>query len=498
MSKSILELKRNKAYIDAITNITGSRYGLESKFFDVRNKNRIGLEDIEDELNANDEEIENETFAPEETAIQPAGATGGDIGVGDDMDDSSVVDNMGWDNPDPAVADYDENGYVPPSEPEETTEKTIANMDKDGVSDSYTIPDTDVDWEETQMDDLKSNADCVNMLKIIGNYTNEYTENYQKLLVTNKDVIETTGDFKANILFNDFINPAMTILEQVYNESPSIKHIRGLIDLMMEKRKMISIAGKPDTPFIYEGMQLVLLETIRTMLALIPSTIKQNQSLEEVMSSMNLNVPKCLIQMCADLIELSPLYGSKIYFVEPVVSEITHKSEELANTPYTDLDVFNNPSMKGNTPAGESIMNLVEIKNNNALLEFSALNKMMSVITGLLDGQEIAANCKAMLTKIANLMACPTEQTDEVLADCLVFCRDEVILPQVQKMAELAVKENEKMTEDPDTSNVVPTEVTPKQIPILPPDGTEEIPEDGGVDKISEDTTPEDEDLDEF
>lgn len=479
--RAISDYKQQRDLKEAVHNITTSRYGIESKFFNIRNKDRISLEAIQDELEENidgeDGYGDDATYAPEEGSLPESGDTYDDLSV---LDEPSPSDSFG-------------NNF------NDDEPSTIKDLSRDGEFGEYLEPNADTQWQETELDDLKSNADCVNMMKIIANYTNDYTQNFEDIYKRNKDVIDFTGDFKASGIFNDFINPSMTILTQVFKDNPIMSHVEKLIELLQDKRKMISVMGKPSTPFLYEGMQLVLIETVRTLLALIPSSIKQNAPVNEVIDSMNLNVAKCLVQMTADLVEIGPMLGNKIYYVEPVVSEVTNKSEEITNTPYAKLDVFNKDEVGKQTPAAESIMNLVEIKNNNALLEFSALNKMMTVITGLLKDVDIAIKCKEMFDKITNVMAANPENTEGAVADALDYARNEVILPQIKVMAELAVKENEKMTEDPEMSDDI--EMNPaSQQQNTPTVSTEEIPEDGGADKIP-DASPEEEevqDMDEF
>lgn len=480
--KTLNQYVKEGRYADAVYNIVTSRYGVESPIFNIRNKNRIGLEDIQEELETSDEEYEgygdDARYAPEDTALTTPNPNALPE-TGDTYDDLSVLDN--------------------PSPEEEESGSSIKDLSSDGEYGDYLEPNAETEWQETELDDLKSNADCVNMMKIIANYTNDYTKNFEDIYNRNKEIIDFTGDFKASGIYNDFINPSMTILTQVFKDNDVIKHVEKLIELLQDKRKMISVTGKPSNPFLYEGMQLVLIETVRTLMALIPSSIKQNAPINEVIDKMNLNVAKCLIQMTADLVEIGPMLGNKIYYVEPVVSEVTGKSEQIHETPYAKLEVFNREDITGATPAAESIMNLIEIKNNNALLEFSALNKMMTVITGLLKDMDIGVKCKEVFDKITAVMAASPEETENAVNAALDYARQEVILPQIQLMADLAVKENEKMTEDPDMVDE-PTPASQQTQTQLPSANNEDIPEDGGAKSIPDapESESEPQDLDDF
>lgn len=441
MSKSLRKLVDSKDYKHAMFNIVSERYGLESAFFSLKNPKRIGLEDIENELEANEEEENSgEPFAPEGTEL--------DNGMGPDMEEAPADPNADLD-------DYNLGEEEPPTPGDE-----FSDMSRDGEfgtddNGNYTVEETEPAWDEgTTMDDLKSDADCINMVKIIGNYTNQYALNMEEFLKTNKEFIDYTGDFKQVDMFNAYVNPAMDVITKMFKDDPVVKHLEGLIEIMTDKRKVLSVCGKPDNPFLYEGMQIVLYDAIRSVLACIPYSIKNNQSLAEVIESMQLNVVKCLIQMVADLVEVAPILGTKIYYVEPVVSEITGKSEEVANTPYATLDVMNrgNESFTGMRLANESIMNLVEIKNNKALVEFSALTKMMCVITGLTKDIDLRDKCIKALEMVLKMASAGSEEVLQDLDSSIEYFRNEVFIPEIKAMASLAAEENAKLTEEPETN----------------------------------------------
>lgn len=437
---SIKDMKRNREFSKIMRDLS-TKYGLESTIFNPRRPGYIGFEDIEEELNENEEYVEEGAYAPEETTIEDSGAgyDAGGMAPGED--------------------------YIPGPMEDEPAGSEYADMSSDGQfgmsgDANYTADapdDVNVWGDEVSVDDMKSDAECVNMLKLIGNYVNDYTLNFESILKQNKDLIDYTGDFKMAPMYNEFINPSLTILEKVYKDSPDImKHVTGLKLVLEDKRKMMSVTGKPDNPFIYEGCQLVMYELVRSLLALIPFSIKNTQSLEEVIDSMKLNVVKVLIQMAADIVEVAPTFGTKIYYVEPIESEITGKSEELANTPYRNIDVFNKKEeiMTGMQLAGESIMNLVEIKNNKALVEFSILNKMMVVITGLVKDLDISMACKEALKQVVNIMNSTDEASVDVVESAINYFRSEVLQKQIQVMADLAAEENSKLVDEGDSSDV--------------------------------------------
>ena len=437
------EIRKTRDYKHAMYTICNERYGIESIFFNPRNPHRIGLEDIEDELEANEEENDGRPFADD---MSETGDMGGEMGP--DMEDVPMDPN----------ADLDNYNIGLDAEPKPGDE--FSSMSRDGEmgtdnNGNYTVEETEPAWDEgTTMDDLKSDADCINMVKIIGNYTNQYALNMEEFIKTNKELVDYTGDFKQVEMFNAYVNPAMDVITKMFKDDPVVKHLEGLIEVMTDKRKVLSVCGKPDNPFLYEGMEIVLYDAIRSVLACIPYSIKNNQSLAEVIESMQLNVVKCLIQMVADLVEVAPILGTKIYYVEPIVSEITGKSEEVANTPYATLDVMNrgNESFTKMRLANESIMNLVEIKNNKALVEFSALTKMMCVITGLTKDIDLKESCIKALQMVLKMASAGSEEVLADLDSSIEYFRTEVFIPEIKTMASLAAEENAKLTEEPETN----------------------------------------------
>lgn len=437
--RTIKSIKVN--YQHAMHDIIVNRYGLESAFLNPRNPNYIGLEDLENELTANDEQVdESKAFADDSVGYD-------DTGMGEDMPDEMPVDDYGMSD------GYSEADNIGP-------EDEFSNMSRDGqmgtdAEGNYTVDPGEIsggEWEDTNYDDLRSDADCINLTKVLGEYINNYALNFEMFIKNNKDFIDYSGDFKQTDHYNGFINPAMDILNKVFQDDPIIKHVESLIEIMSNKRTVLSVCGKPDNPFMYEGMQIVLVDTIRNLLACIPYSIKNNKTLSEVIDSMQLNVVKCLIQMVADLVEVSNLFGTKIYYVEPVVSEITGKSEEIANTPYTKLDVMSrgNESFTGMRLANESIMNLIEIKNNKALVEYTALTKMMLVITGLTQGINLKDSCGDVLRTVLQIASTNGEEVLPMIDSAIETFRTKVFVPEIQAMADLSAKESERLTENPE------------------------------------------------
>lgn len=435
---------KKHGYDTVMYGIIAERYGVESSIFHPNRINGIGLEDITNELEANDAQIDGQDQATAPTDDVYADPTG----MGEDMPEDSYADG-GY----PADGGYG----AEPAAPEDEYRKMSSDgeLGTDGNGD-YTVDTTEPagsDWQDTNYDDLKSDADCINLTKVLGEYINNYALNFEEFVKTNKDFIEYTGDFKQSEYFNTFINPSMELLRKVYDGDPIIKQLDNLLEVMSRKREMVAICGKPDNPFIYEGMQIVIVDAIRNILACVPYSLKNNQTLAEVIDSMQLNVVKCLIQMVADLVEVSPMFGNKIYYVEPVVSEITGKSEEIASTPYARLEVMTrgNESFSRMRLANESIMNLIEIKNNKALVEYTALNKMMLVITYLNKDTDLKSSTSSVLSTVLKLASANGEDVITLIDQAIETFRENIFIPEIKAMAELSAKESEKIAKDPES-----------------------------------------------
>lgn len=401
-AKEILELKKRKHYGTAVLQAVNS-YGIESAFFNAKNKKMsFGLEEIDEELEAN------ETTDYEETGSM-------------------------WDSEPTDFENGEDRVEEDPNDNEEPAE--------DGMNE---------DWQEVNPEDLKSEADTISMMDILGQYTNDYALTMEGILKSSEDAIDFTGDFKSNVMYQNFVIPAMELIDKYYKEEDITKKLYAFKLMLEEKQKMVSINGQPDNPFIYQGLQLMFYETARTLLALIPFCIKQNMKLNELITNMKYTTAESLFKMITDMVDISPMFGPKIFYVEPIKSEITGKNEDLANTPYASMPTFqvNSESiMTRMILAGENIMNLVEIRNNKALVEYSLICKALVVIAGLCKDMNIKEACDGALVQATVVLNADGDNLDSVLTTATNYFRNEVILKQINKMTEIAKKEQEKMTD---------------------------------------------------
>lgn len=450
-----------------------NKYGIGSAFAMANSKCRISLEALDDELTANEEEIENreneeynvdgEWSEPYDEGFQTSEDSWSDNGENTDTDTSEAIDE----------AQAEMNDYT-----------NLSNDGEFGVSNSGDYVDNEVgnvdttDWQNVSEDDLKSDAQCINVVKIITNFTNDYVKNMEEIQKSAPNIIEYTGDFKSNPLYEPFVSQANKIVNVVLKDSEIVKYANDLLKLLEDKRKMSSIAGTKESPFLYEGIQLVAFELYRTLLGVIPFYLKHATSVEDIVKKVNLNVLDVLVQMAADLVEINNMFGTKIFYVAPVVSEVTGRSEEIAGTPYVNLESCQPVPFSKMVFARESIMNLIEIKNNNALVEFSILSKMMRVVSGLVkDVKDYEKSCLDTLASIKFILnEVQSENADQVIDEACEKVRENVFIPQIEAMSNMAKEEAIKAT---DSSNE--QELTPLNV-----GATVDVPkEDGSIEEVN-------------
>ena len=411
----------NRNYKKMMKTILQEKYGLECPMLDMRYKVRIGLEDLESELEANDE-LEDEV--PEQVDSDwNEGMDGEDIPDNNDL----VVDEEGTD-----VEDNPEN-------PDEISD------------DYYSSDDVENDFNNIEggVEDLPSDADCINMVEIISNYANTYVANMELFYKTNPDSLDLTGDFKKSKMFK-FVDDAIATINAVYNEDEElVKTVNNLFNIAKDIPKMKTICGNETTPFIYEGIQLLLIELSRTLLALLPFHLKENQPIDAIIAEMGLKVPNMLIEMANDMVEVSGLFGTRIFFVAPVESEITGKSEEIAETPYITIkDEISRPedSMSPMNYSGESIMNLIQIKNNKALPEYSLICKALGILSGIMRDIDLEKSCKELVDGIKEILV--QEAGEESIDKYCDEFRSMILMPQIDAFNSVQVAEQKKLSEN--------------------------------------------------
>ena len=416
-----------------------SAYGIESVWTNPKYKKYVGLEDLENELEANNELYENGELdeAPDENAYDTP--VPGDE-WGETWDDNDTIDDQ-------EIPNEDTETPVQESDLDDVVENTLDDAAHDSENDHndnlYVAPT----WDGPEdLDELKSDAQCLNMVSIVSDYTNTYVENMELFYKANLDNIELTGDITKSKLYkfmSDGVETCKTIFK---NDEEQLKTITSLWTLINDVPKMKAVCGNERTPFIYEGIQLLMLELTRSMLALVPFHLRDNVSMSEIISNMGLKVVEILFDMANDIVEVSNLFSTRIFFIEPVDSEVTGKPEDLAGTPYAILpETRREDSMSIMNFAGESIMNLIQIKNNNALPEYSLITKMLGVISGIMRDVNLEKSCVELVEGLKVILLAEANE-DTITEYCDKF-RSIILMPQIERFSQMVANEQKKLTE---------------------------------------------------
>ncbi|MGL5316968.1 MAG: hypothetical protein ACRC92_27160 [Peptostreptococcaceae bacterium] len=345
--------------------------------------------------------------------------------------------------------------------PEEAgTEEEPAPMDDDGFfmdeesfsqdpgmsEDGYGDTEGDDEFNPGEFDesevDVRSEAELTNIMEVSGTLLNRYYENMDAFFKTNKKCIDYSGDFKANELYEKFVVPSEAVVLNYSKDTQLEKRIENFKSVIMNKRVMTSVCGTDKSPFLYEMFQILYIETLRSCVALIPVSIKSACTIEEAVDKFGFKSVSILFEMMDDVVEISNLLGEKIYFVEAdTPSEVTGKGESILSTPYADSASFESmqevSTFWSTYSATESIMNLIEIRNNKALLELSLLVKMGIVITALTKDVNLTSACNSSLAQVTAILNMDTGDADTLNAkmdDAIRACREEILMPQLERL----------------------------------------------------------------
>ena len=444
-----------------------TKYGVESSWVKPHSKHFIGMEDLENELEAAEDAADNDENDLDKYQEEFEGMGSG---IDNDLPDANTeLNNATEDVP-------EDSSNLPP-------EANDGDVEDEDYGFGYQSNEYEEDnaWDDSinSIDDTVSEADAINMVKIITSHTNAYVSNIELIEKDNQGIIERTGDIKQAPFYNEFIQPANTILNVVFKDTDIMRKVNNFLQVIEDKRKMSSICGTAENPFLYEGIQLLAIELYKSLLAIVPFYVKNATSLDETISSMKLDTVNTLLQMAQDICDVDNMFGVKIFYVAPVVSDVTGKSEELAGTKYANLEsCMYRPFGSKMMYAGESIMNLVEIKNNKALPEYSILSKMMKVISGMCINLNISETYTEVLEIVKNVLnSGDSEDAESLVYDACERLRTLVFIPQIEKIADMNKQEEadavgtDNVDDTPDDMSTItmdPGEEEPSSESVLP------------------------------
>ncbi len=353
---------------------------------------------------------------------------------------------------------HSDNGFlvhgIPALEEEIATQD---NIDND-------VPDEMIDGGEIEIkseDDIASPNDAVNLLDVFGIYNNKFRVSFAKFISRNEGLIDRDAHFccKTREFNTNCIQPAMKLLNIVYNRDPQIKSLENLLDVLCQRSDMLKCMGTKDAPFVYEGIQMVFGAKLLILLGLVPNHLLNTKaSIDEIVDTLGSESIKKVFQVADDILEMKSKLGKSIVFVDAPKSEITgHAVDKITGTIYGNSPVMCKKDCEhGMILSGESIENLLTIKNNGGLVECALLFKGLALVARLCENISISSLLKEAYTKIRELLGTSDINNAKDSVDSLVeWARTSILMPLDVKMNEVNNDpeinlEDEESTQDPE------------------------------------------------
>lgn len=356
-----------------------------------------------------------------------------------------------------AEINEDTNYDVPEVNDDYISNEDYSDTPEDDNSDNYQD-----DFNPGEMEDVDVNleggneSDVVNMMEMSGTLMNTYLKNMDTFNKNNKNLLDYTGNIKENSLYDKFIEPATKVILLYSKETQLEKKVNNFMSVIEDKKKMLSICGTKQSPFIYESLQILLIESLRQLLAVMPLAIKNAMSIEDAISKYGYTHIAKLVEALVDVAEINALFGDKIYFMQPdEAKELSDTNESINNTPYVQNAAFEKMTemnrFLSTYSATESILNLIEIRNNKSLMEFSLIIKLSIFISSLVMDVNLVASCNSVLSVVQKLLTMDIQQDGESaensIDEIISQMRSEIIMPQLNKTADIEVETDNDMSQ---------------------------------------------------
>jgi len=257
-----------------------------------------------------------------------------------------------------------------------------------------------------------SPAAAPTVMDVIGTYNNVYVGYMSRLLKSANQYIlrEPKFNTKTNVYYDSFVEPGLKYLALVFKDTEALKTIQDLHLLLCDKGTMAEVAGEKDAPFIFEGLQVLFYELLLIGLSKIPQAIVDGTKT----GIEDFEIGSKLLTVAKNILQYKSFLGHQIRFEKPIVSEITKKNPELVGTVYETSKVFTYKGDSDTMFSGESINNLLAIKNNNALVEFTMIIKGLSIAAGLAYGFDLFSKCRDVAKDIKELIDSTEEGAKEL------------------------------------------------------------------------------------
>lgn len=290
--------------------------------------------------------------------------------------------------------------------PEIIADEVEMNEEYDYEDDPFNIGIIEPDEEENPSDNIsetleKDDARAVNLIDMTATHINKYHEDMGKVMT--KIVLERTGNFSSSEWISKFVYPAIEIVDKCYPKDEVKAKLLELGNLLEDRSIMTKLAGNEAHPFIYEGLQLVFYVGMTGALAMIGPSLKLGGSLEETAKHIQFKSFKDVIEMLDTIKEVKNSLGNKIYYVENTVELENNDAASIYVEIPSIATVDNGVTLA--TPAGESIANLIEIRNNGALFDFTTIMKVLERVAEIAGKVDLADLMTKALVSANNILS---------------------------------------------------------------------------------------------
>ena len=271
---------------------------------------------------------------------------------------------------------------------------------------------------------IQEEAKAANLIKLSGTHINGYVSNMVNIL--NSGMIERTGSFIANDYQATFIEPAEEIISKCFAQDDTVKKFQDFRELLDQKSLMSKLAGTETTPFVYEGLQVTYLLALTASLSLVGISLQINGALPDTAKHIGFKAFNDILETIEAILSVKSSLGTKIYYTDTVVDIEDNPQASL----YVNIKEVN-PSIGGlgSVPAGESIGNIIEIRNNGALMDYllvmKALEKM-SFIASKIEFKDITSKVLRASSDILSIDM-QNDNGEEALATIVETVRNDII-----------------------------------------------------------------------
>ena len=271
---------------------------------------------------------------------------------------------------------------------------------------------------------IQEEAKAANLVKLSGTHINGYVSNMVNVLTSG--MIERTGSFIANDYQASFIEPAEEIIAKCFAQDDTVKKFQEFRELLDQKSLMSKLTGTETTPFVYEGMQVTYLLALTSALSLVGTSLQINGTLPDTAKHIGFKAFNDVLEAMEAILSVKSSLGTKIYYTDTVVDIEDNPQASL----YINIKEVN-PSIGGlsSVPAGESIGNIIEIRNNGALMDYLLVMKALEKMSFIANKIELKDITSKVLRAASDILSIDMQNDngEEALATIVESVRNDII-----------------------------------------------------------------------